>query len=63
MIEVNGPHHYLRGCGETTVGDRIKKRVLERQGYACVSVAYYDWVLLGEDARADYLLDLVVNLL
>ncbi len=61
VIEVNGVYHYCRNSEQALGKDVLKQKVLERFGYKCLTVPYYEWTILEHQSRVAYLMELIQN--
>lgn len=58
-VEVNGVFHYCRNS-ELPIGkDLLKAKWLKTKGYRALVVPYFDWSILENAQKANYLEDLI----
>lgn len=57
--EVNGVFHYSRNSEETLGKDKIKQGILAKQGYQILVIPYYQWVILEEKQKSQFLKDVI----
>jgi len=58
-VEVNGVFHYARNDEATLGKDIIKRKFLKKLGYTVLTVPYFDWAILENKNRKNYLEELI----
>jgi len=59
IIDFHGYNHFFRNTEELKGNALFKRKVLEGLGHEYVEITIFDWLLLGEDKKTDYIKTLV----
>lgn len=51
VVEVNGVFHYSRNSEQSLGKDILKIKALQKLGYDCACVPYYDWAILENSQK------------
>jgi len=61
VVEVNGIYHYPRNSTEMLGWDELKKWTLEALGYKYIAIPYFDWNILENDWKPNYIYNLLLD--
>ena len=60
-VEVNGVYHFARNSEDTLGRDVVKHRILKMHGYQVLVIPYYQWYILEERQKPQFLRDVIDN--